>query len=123
MAAQVGTGSPGSRLRAQLIRTAQLATTANAVPLPLCCPVPPWLPAHLATRRSQDSTRERHWLPSEMYRMPARVAVAGVAYRRSRISKISCRIATDCNRLSSHVKDGLQTGRNTAVQTGTPAHG
>mmetsp|Transcript_33759 Transcript_33759/g.73785 ORF Transcript_33759/g.73785 Transcript_33759/m.73785 type:complete len:219 (-) Transcript_33759:815-1471(-) len=31
----------------------------------------------------------RHWVASEMYRMPARVAVAGVANFRSRISKMS----------------------------------
>lgn len=41
------------------------------------------------TRVTQLSAMLRHWSPSEMYRMPARVAVAGVANLRSRISKMS----------------------------------
>ena len=44
---------------------------------------------HLTTRVSQDWTMLFHCVPSLMYRMPARVAVAGVAYLRSLISKIS----------------------------------
>mmetsp|Transcript_24996 Transcript_24996/g.41821 ORF Transcript_24996/g.41821 Transcript_24996/m.41821 type:complete len:219 (+) Transcript_24996:5601-6257(+) len=37
----------------------------------------------------QEVIMLRHWVASEMYKMPARVAVAGVANFRSRISKMS----------------------------------
>mmetsp|Transcript_31121 Transcript_31121/g.92727 ORF Transcript_31121/g.92727 Transcript_31121/m.92727 type:complete len:237 (-) Transcript_31121:4046-4756(-) len=43
----------------------------------------------LTTRLVHETVMLRHCWPSEMYRMPARVAVAGVANLRSRISKMS----------------------------------